>query len=108
MDISKETKHAAPAYAGVLPFVYLRARDVAAAAAISIPTLYRKIADGQLPQGDLIDANNRRWRSDVIAKWLEATSAQAAKNQESAEVRPCIKARRKKAIDRAALAAGGA
>lgn len=118
MDTRKEApQHSALAYsgaAGLLPFVYMRASDVAAAAAISKPTLYRKIAAGELPQGELLGPGTRRWRSDVIAAWFEKISAAAASNRDGADehiqqrARISVAAKRKKAAERAALAAGGA
>jgi len=101
-------------HVNLLPFVYLRAQDVANAAAISKPTLYRKVAAGELPQGELLGPGTRRWRSDVIAAWLESISAAAASNRDGADehiqqrARISVAARRKKAEERATLAAGGA
>lgn len=68
-----------------LPFVYLPIKAVASAVGRSVPTLYKLIASGKFPQGDLIDANTRRWRSNVVARWLEETAAKADAEREHSD-----------------------
>lgn len=103
-----------PAVAGAavppgLPFVYLPIKAIAEAVGRSVPTLYKLIASGKFPQGDLIDANTRRWRSDVVARWLEETAAKAEAEREHADAH--IKRRAQSSIaarrNRAAQIAGG-
>jgi predicted DNA-binding transcriptional regulator AlpA len=85
-----QSSHSALAFAGAtaphgLPFVYLSAKAVAEAIGRSVPTLYKLIASRKFPQGDLIDTNTRRWRSDVVARWLEETAAKAEAEREHAD-----------------------
>jgi predicted DNA-binding transcriptional regulator AlpA len=86
MQLSTQTQHSALAYVGApLPFIYMPAPAVSNAIGRSIPTLYKLISAGRFPQGDLIDTNTRRWRSDVVAKWLEETAEKAAAERETSD-----------------------
>lgn len=115
MPSKNQTQHSALAYASAsLPFIYLPVSAVSNAIGRSVQTIYKLIAAGKFPQGDLIDTNTRRWRSDVISAWLEETAARSAAERETSDqhirkrAQASIDARRPKVTEHTALVAGSA
>lgn len=79
-------------------FKYLNFRKVAEYRGCSVSTLYGDVAAGRFPAGERLGANTVRWRSDVVADWLEKQSLNAAASAEELS---------KKAKERARLAVEG-
>lgn len=92
-------------------FRYLNFRQVAEYRGCSVSTVYNDIAAGRMPAGERLGANTVRWRSDVIAEWLEQQSKNAATLAGEAEkkvkerARLAVEGRRRKAAERAVMAA---
>lgn len=93
-------------------FKYLNFRQVAEYRGISISTLYADVAAGRFPAGERLGANTVRWRSDVVAAWLEelsrnsATLADEATKKAKDRARLAVEGKRRKAAERASMAAG--
>ncbi|MCK9382119.1 MAG: AlpA family phage regulatory protein [Sulfuritalea sp.] len=92
-------------------FRYLNFRQVAGYRGCSVSTLYNDIAESRFPAGERLGANTVRWRSDVVAAWLEEQSRNSATISEEitkkakARTHLAVEGKRRKAQERAALAA---
>lgn len=94
-----------------LPFCYLTIAQVVAAVGLSTSRIYELIKAGEMPAGDLIGAQSRRWKSTDIAAWLLEQSEKSAQRQSelgTALKRKADKAAKTSAVNRAARAAKGA
>lgn len=94
-------------------FRYLCAAQVCEYRGCGLSKLYDDIQAGRFPAGERLGVNSVRWRSDVVAAWLEAqsrnaaaTAADAAATAKARAMR-AVEGRRRKAAERAALAAAG-
>ena len=84
------------AQAAGVPFCYLSRAEVIAICGISQATLYRLIAEGAFPVGDLITLQSRRWKSTDVTNWLECQSILSKDREASAGAD--LKHRAKKAV----------
>jgi len=91
-------------------FRYLNFRQVAEYRGISVATVYADIAAGRFPAGERLGANTVRWRSDVVANWLEqqslnaSTIAEEVSRKAKERSRLAVEGKRRKAAERAAQA----
>lgn len=95
-------------------FKYLSAAQVCDYRGCKSTKLYDDIKSGVFPAGERLGTNTVRWRSDVVAAWLDEQSRNAATLAEDAtkkakeRARLAVEGKRHKAIERAALASGSA
>jgi len=93
-------------------FRYLSAAQVCEFRGCKTTKLYDDIKAGRFPAGERLGTNTVRWRSDVVAEWMdrvsqEASALAAETSQKVAErSRLGVEARRRKAAER--LAQGSA
>lgn len=91
-------------------FKYLSAAQVCEFRGCKRTTLYEDIKAGNFPAGERLGANTVRWRSDVVAGWLEQQSrnasslAEEATKKAKARAQLAVEGKRRKAQERAALA----
>ncbi|MDY0012851.1 MAG: AlpA family phage regulatory protein [Rhodocyclaceae bacterium] len=78
-----------------LPFVYFNAAEVTRATGISRAMMYALIRAGEFPEGDLIAAQSRRWKSTEIAEWLKTR----AKNLATRQLAEALKVKAQRASD---------
>lgn len=89
-------------------FKYLSASQVCGFRCCGKTRLYDDIKAGLFPAGERLGANTVRWRSDVVAKWLEeqsrnaSTLAEEASAKARARAQLAVAGRRRKAAERAA------
>lgn len=95
-------------------FRYLSAAQVCEYRGCGISKLYADINAKRFPAGERLGTNTVRWRSDVVAVWLEEQSRNAAAMAETAakkakeRSRLAVEGKRRKKAEREALAAAGA
>ncbi|MDP1591681.1 MAG: hypothetical protein Q8M07_28245 [Prosthecobacter sp.] len=88
-------------------FKYIPAAKVCEYRGCGLSKLYADIKDGRFPAGERHGANTVRWRSDVVAAWLEEQSLNAAAIAEEAgkvakaRAMLAVAGRRRKAAERA-------
>ena len=56
----------------------LTVAEVCARIGLSRPALYRRLAKGAFPPPVYVGERSPRWRSDVLAEWIEGLSPEAA------------------------------
>lgn len=93
-------------------FKYLSAAQVCEFRGCKYTKLYDDIKAGLFPAGERLGANIVRWRSDVVASWLEeqsrnsaALAADATKKAKD-RARLAVEGKRRKAVERASMATG--
>lgn len=91
-------------------FKYLSAAQVCEFRGCGLSKFYGDIKAGRFPAGESLGANTVRWRSDVVADWLEEQSRNAktlteeATKKAKARAQLAVEGKRRKAQERAALA----
>jgi prophage regulatory protein len=58
--------------AAKLPDMLLRADTVSAIVGLSVPTLYRLMAQGEFPRPIRLTGHARAWRLSTVMKWIDA------------------------------------